>query len=173
MKCKKCNSYFQQHWKGPDGLTHNLAGRLYCLSCRPFKSYCQKTVVPGLFETDTEKLCSNCKTLQPITGFSIRKFKKDGSVMINSHCRVCTVLRNKERRQDFKKRCVEYLGGKCESCGYCKCQTAFDFHHKDSTQKDFDISKMTGHFDIVKKELDKCSLLCSNCHRELHNSLSG
>lgn len=74
------------------------------------------------------------------------------------------------RRKELKMLAVEYLGGKCVRCGYSGCVDVFDFHHTDPTQKEFSISKY-GHtysFDRVKVELDKCELLCSNCHREHH-----
>ena len=74
-------------------------------------------------------------------------------------------------RKQIKKWAVEYKGGKCEKCGYDKCIEALDFHHTDSTPKDFAISDRNLKLDWedIKKELDKCKLLCSNCHREEHN----
>jgi hypothetical protein len=64
---------------------------------------------------------------------------------------------------------IEYKGGKCEKCGYDKCAEALDFHHVDPATKSFSISKAKGNkMDALKKEADKCVLLCSNCHREEH-----
>jgi len=73
-------------------------------------------------------------------------------------------------RKNMKRRAVDYKGGKCQGCGYDKCVEAFDFHHRDPEAKEFGISSM-GHcrsWDKMKAELDKCDLLCSNCHRERH-----
>ena len=66
--------------------------------------------------------------------------------------------------------CIEYKGGKCENCGYNKYEGALEFHHIDVSKKDFSISraKLTSFSDDVKLELDKCRLLCANCHREEH-----
>ena len=75
-----------------------------------------------------------------------------------------------EWRRRTKIKLIKYKGGKCEICGYNKCIDALEFHHKDPKQKDFNISKM-GYgrkFEILLKEVDKCNLLCSNCHREIH-----
>ena len=73
---------------------------------------------------------------------------------------------------DWKKQkkilLVEYKGGKCEKCGYNKCVEALEFHHKDPNEKDFSISSHSYSFDRMKKEVDKCMLVCSNCHREIH-----
>lgn len=72
-------------------------------------------------------------------------------------------------RQNLKKRAVEYKGGKCEKCGYNKYIEALCFHHKDPDKKDFSIgSGDCKAWDKVKIELDKCYLVCSNCHHEIH-----
>lgn len=78
----------------------------------------------------------------------------------------------KNRRLNLKKELVEYKGGKCEICDYDRCIKALEFHHLDPNKKDFAISNC-GLKDIVKlkKEVDKCALLCSNCHREVHDGL--
>jgi len=71
-------------------------------------------------------------------------------------------------KKDKKIKLVEYKGGKCEKCGYDKCIRALDFHHIDPLQKDFDISSNSYSFEKMKKEADKCILVCANCHREIH-----
>lgn len=75
----------------------------------------------------------------------------------------------RERRLRNKLKAIEYLGGECESCGYQKCHASLDFHHKDPLEKDSTIKDLLNHsWKKIQKELDKCMLLCSNCHRELH-----
>lgn len=122
------------------------------------------------------KKCSKCKLLKPITDFSERtKAKTKPNVTHNWYCKICTSLQTKERQRLFKIKCIEYKGGKCEICAYNKCIAAFDFHHTNPTQKEFNISKVrfTKFDERIKIELDKCLLVCSNCHRELHFSGSG
>jgi transcriptional regulator with XRE-family HTH domain len=74
-----------------------------------------------------------------------------------------------KRRTMLKIKSVEYKGGECILCGYNKCIQALDFHHTNPSEKDFTIS---GNYNIswdrIKNELDKCILVCSNCHREIH-----
>ena len=78
----------------------------------------------------------------------------------------------KERLKRIKQKSIDYLGGKCMLCGYDKCIEALEFHHKDPFKKE----KTNGQasvdrrrsFETNKKELDKCILLCANCHREVH-----
>lgn len=74
-------------------------------------------------------------------------------------------------RKRTKIKLVEYKGGKCECCGYSKCIEALEFHHLDPSKKDFQISGTSKSFEVLKKEADKCILVCANCHREIHAGL--
>lgn len=63
-------------------------------------------------------------------------------------------------------------GGKCEKCGYNHNIAALDFHHLNPKEKEFaiDLRKFSNmSLEKLQKELDKCILVCANCHRELHN----
>ena len=78
--------------------------------------------------------------------------------------------KNKNWRTNLKLKCVLYLGGKCAVCGYNKCLGALDLHHKNENEKEFTISGGNlKSFEKLIPELNKCDVLCSNCHRELHN----
>jgi len=74
------------------------------------------------------------------------------------------------RRDKVKNMAIEYKGGACQVCGYHKCKEALEFHHLNSSEKDFGISSKgyTRSWEKVKEELDKCIMLCANCHREVH-----
>jgi transcription elongation factor Elf1 len=88
-------------------------------------------------------------------------------------CRKCLRERNFNRRKELKKLAIEYKGGKCCRCGYNKSMRALIFHHLDSTQKDFGIARIGRDisWEKVKKELDKCILVCSNCHGEIEDEI--
>ena len=75
-------------------------------------------------------------------------------------------------RQRLKARAIEHLGGSCIRCGYKKCAGALEFHHRDPSKKDFGIASgdIKG-WDAVREEIEKCDLLCANCHREVHAGL--
>lgn len=75
-------------------------------------------------------------------------------------------------RKNIKMKMVEYKGGKCEICGYNKCIEALEFHHINPKEKDFSISGGTKSFNSLKSELDKCVLVCANCHREIHSGIT-
>jgi len=74
-----------------------------------------------------------------------------------------------KRRKKLKTLSIEYKGGKCQSCGYKKYEGALELHHINPTQKSFGIGDRgyTRSWEKVKSELDKCVLLCANCHREI------
>ena len=69
---------------------------------------------------------------------------------------------------------VAYKGNKCARCGYDRCIEALEFHHTDPTKKDFGVSSKgyTRNWKRVQEELDKCVMLCANCHREVHAELA-
>ena len=76
-----------------------------------------------------------------------------------------------KRRKQNKLTLVEYKGGKCERCGYCKCIDALEFHHIDPTTKEAKNLGTTAAIAKQKAEADKCILVCANCHREIHHEL--
>lgn len=81
----------------------------------------------------------------------------------------------KRWRKNSKKRMVDAMGGKCQCCTYNKCHDALEFHHLDPTQKDISLGGMRANpkrWSTIILELKKCILLCSNCHREVHEGIT-
>lgn len=78
-----------------------------------------------------------------------------------------SVMRNQKRK---KQHAVDVFGGECCICGYNKCIEALEFHHLDKNEKEEKPSLviLRWSFEKAKKELDKCILVCANCHREIH-----
>lgn len=79
---------------------------------------------------------------------------------------------NIRERRDFKKKCVEYKGGSCFDCDLKpEFVEVYDFHHREAGSKTAQIVYLIGQivsWDKIVLELDKCDLLCSNCHRIQH-----
>jgi len=92
-----------------------------------------------------------------------------------SHCsKRCSVSHYiKNKRLSNKVKAIEYKGGSCERCGYNKSTRALNFHHLNPDEKDFMISDNGNlrSWDKIKVELDKCIMLCANCHMEEHDKL--
>ena len=76
------------------------------------------------------------------------------------------------RALDRKLEFINLKGGCCSKCGYNNNISALEFHHRDSSLKEFslDARKLSNtKKELLLVELDKCDLLCSNCHKEHHN----
>jgi len=82
---------------------------------------------------------------------------------------------DKQRRERVKKYVNNYkLSKGCAICGYRKCAEALVFHHIDNGNKKFDVASVAkngANVGRIKNEIDKCMVLCSNCHAELHTKL--
>ena len=106
-----------------------------------------------------------------IHGETEHTIRKDSGTF---RCKKCVVDSVIKRRKKLRHKAIEYKGGKCQNCGYNKCIDALEFHHIDPSKKEFTIAHVsTPSWDRLKKELDKCILLCSNCHKEEHARLRG
>jgi hypothetical protein len=99
----------------------------------------------------------------------IVEFRNESKTGNHWRCVKCGSEAVQKRRDKIKQMAIEYKGGCCSICGYNKCIKALDFHHLDRTKKEFGIAKngFTRSWERVKAELDKCILVCSNCHREI------
>jgi hypothetical protein len=81
----------------------------------------------------------------------------------------------KNWRKRTKHRLVESLGGKCCCCGYNKCDEALEFHHRDPKEKDIGIGAIRASnisWKRIVEEIRKCTLVCSNCHKEIHRGIT-
>ncbi len=117
------------------------------------------------------KTCSYCTEAKPLTSFHNKKGSKDGK---QSRCIPCNKEASSsmaEAKRQIKTKAVQYKGGSCELCGYDNYQGALEFHHRDPFKKDFHVSGSTVNWEKLVIELNKCSLLCSNCHKEVHAGL--
>ena len=87
-------------------------------------------------------------------------------------CRKCENKRRVALQQKRKIEAIEYKGGQCSVCGYKTFYGALEFHHVEPEEKEADWKNMQNwSLANIKRELDKCILVCSNCHRELHNEI--
>ena len=128
-----------------------------------------------------EKKCYVCKKIKSVSEFYRNRANKDG---LSTRCKICDKKKSKERFEgeehqylltESRKRYMKIrqyvlnykLSKGCAFCGYNKYAEALDFHHNGN--KEFCIAtKNTLSLKRLKKEMDKCMILCANCHRELH-----
>lgn len=79
-------------------------------------------------------------------------------------------LRMVRSRAEKKQKAVDYMGNKCLDCQQNFPNCCYDFHHLDPTKKDLSLSQLVGSrsWEKILIELEKCVMLCSNCHRIRH-----
>lgn len=155
-QCRKCAAKFANYAK-IDGKTHNLKNRKYCLVCSPFGKHNTSQIEKPKIVDCVCLLCKRTYSYQRGNGHTKTK---------------CNSCKTNARRLESKKRAITYKGGKCQACSYNRCFDALSFHHLDPKKKDFKIS--SNHcrsWKIIKKELDKCVLLCVRCHAEVHANM--
>jgi len=134
-----------------------------------------KTEIIELYKSSNGNLNITANRFNLVSKWAIRNFLQKENLY--GKIKAKETLQEKSRRKSLhvinwkrnrKIELVKYKGGKCEKCGYDKCIEALEFHHKDPSQKDFNISSHSYSSKRMKDEADKCLLLCSNCHREEH-----
>jgi len=78
--------------------------------------------------------------------------------------------RRAEFRRKNKTKAVEFMGNKCFRCGQSFPDCCYDFHHKDPLDNN-EIPSGILHcsWKRIIEELSKCIMVCSNCHRIIHN----
>lgn len=155
--CLSCGASFKS-WLEIDGRWRNLTSRKFCLTCSPFKHH------------NTKQLNLKTGKIEPrepiLTCLLCGKLKK-----IKDRRRHCQACNTKIRRYRLKLWAVHYKGGYCKHCKGVFNLHAFEFHHPNDN-KEFTIGQMSNKsIDILKKEIDKCDLLCSNCHRIAHSGI--
>lgn len=106
-------------------------------------------------------------------GETIFAARSDGRGGIKWRCLKCETEAVQKRRDKLKIMAIAYKGGKCQCCGYDNYSGALEFHHINQDEKDFAISAKgyTRSWEKNKEELNKCVLVCANCHREIHGSI--
>jgi len=130
------------------------------------------------------KHCTKCDTTKPVEDFH---WKNKAKEIRNRVCKVCSTeyarsyyhagekvnqiarsyTNNKKIRQEFRDWKAQQ---ECKVCGEDAAE-CLDLHHLDPNQKDFTIGNniITHGRKKLWEEVDKCVVLCSNCHRKVHS----
>ncbi len=147
-----------------------------CIKCKKAirKGTLARRAAPTLFFDGEQKECGRCGHIQPLIKFDRDRSNNTG---YNSWCKRCKKeLRghlNGTYAPEFKRELADLLGGECSLCGYKTYLTAMQFHHVEPTKKETLISILLKRYNkvnsVILSELDKCCLLCANCHMALHS----
>ena len=126
------------------------------------------------------KYCPGCDQALAFGEFGRKQSSGDG---MNDYCRACTRAiandqnhkhgeRKAHQRKGFKRELVAMLGGECVRCGYKEFISGLDFHHVNENEKERNLAtnlqKSEQGKQVILQEVDKCALLCRNCHSAYH-----
>lgn len=156
-KCQKCQQEFESKVE-IEGKIRNLQNRRFCLQCSPFGKH--NTVDLSTDNKEKNQHCKECNRY-----FQVDRAKGHRRKICNS----CCVMKAQRRKKQIA---IDEYGGKCIKCGYNKCIDALEFHHREGKEESPAYIICRWSLERAKIELDKCDLLCSNCHREEHARLN-
>ena len=126
------------------------------------------------------KTCSKCHIIKPYEEFGKVNKNKDG---YNGKCKLCkreydnTFHKNRtledktlkyekqiNRLKEIRKFLSNYMDDKsCKHCGDHR-KVVLEFHHL--RDKNFNLADgIKKSINTIKKEIEKCEILCANCHR--------
>lgn len=135
-------------------MVDNLQNRKFCLSCSPFKEHNTKDLNKKRFKY------THSRDYQLMSPEEKKVFNKS------------TMAQLRIRRLDRKSELILSKGGCCQKCGYKKNYAALQFHHRNPKEKLFglDVRNIGGrNLQEIVIEVNKCDLLCANCHAEHHH----
>jgi len=147
-KCRKCGDTIPG-WITIEGKQKNLQNRKFCLNCSPFGNH-------------------NTSPNDPIKRVK-REWKN-----YSKECKNNAIKAKQEKRWRIRTELYQFKGGKCKICGYAN-ENSLSFHHRDPSTKSFNLC--INNFgnrtkEKLYEEVEKCDLLCLNCHVELEDKIS-
>lgn len=120
-----------------------------------------------------DKKCPKCETVKPLTEFYKRSNRND----YGGYCKSCSNNYHTQRVKEVKLKMIEYKSNQCNDCGLKhedSHYSVFEFHHLDPKEKDPNFDRIKYQKWVkIKDELDKCVMLCANCHRLKHAQIEG
>jgi predicted transcriptional regulator len=158
-----------------DGLSQRQISSLYSISQSTVKYWLKKYGLKtklNQYNTNIDnvefKKCPVCNQTKTIDSYYKRSSRKDNA----GYCKECSNNYHSNRIKNIKIRMIEYKGNECVDCGLNIVDShysVFDFHHLNSNEKDVNFKRIKYQsWNKIVAELDKCVLLCANCHRLRH-----
>lgn len=126
------------------------------LNCS-YENICIKTELDQYLEDNSKVYCNSCHKIVDIdeaySNTNPHRIKK---------CKSCS----KQQREDKNSYMTKFKKDGCCICGETDI-ACLDFHH--IRDKKCQVSHMlTYSYNKIEEEINKCVILCSNCHRKLH-----
>jgi len=143
---------------------------IYTFSCGTEVKGCGKCMswLPlGSFSKDSSSktgYCYWCKDCSSkVTRSHYKRWKEDEDWVDSKR------KKGRDLARESKSRAVDYMGNKCHDCGVSYPDFVYDFHHlSGDTKVDNPSAILKRNWEAAKEELDKCIMVCANCHRKRH-----
>ena len=119
-----------------------------------------------------QRTCRTCKKTKGSEHFQL-KVSKSGEPGWPLDCRKCVYAATSVRQADRRERLARIKAATgCERCGISDSRV-LQFDHKDPYSKSFNVSQgLCKGWDVLLAEIEKCRVLCANCHI-IHTLSSG
>jgi hypothetical protein len=115
-------------------------------------------------------VCRYCSVAQPDKCFEVCRVV-NGKTYRRRKCQRCKQAAQRMRRARIKRWVDEYKKAqRCARCGFADYR-ALQFHHRDRGEKEVAVAEMARaglSLDSIKREIEKCEVLCANCHCIAH-----
>ena len=117
-------------------------------------------------KTLQKSVCDDCKKVFQHNLFDNQPYNYGFSL--------CSLCKRKAKRLTLRISAANYKNNQCEICGLKRKSIddleIFDFHHINKDDKLFELGDKIADksWENIKAELDKCMMLCANCHRKQH-----
>lgn len=126
---------------------------------------------------ENKKYCARCKEIKLLSFFGNHISTSDG---YRRWCKDCEAYSAVDRqsyyqqyRADKREKLDEYKSKKgCIICNEVDPR-CLQFHHRDPSTKTYTISRLysgTWGWDRIFEEIEKCDVMCANCHLKFHRS---
>jgi hypothetical protein len=117
-----------------------------------------------LREGVNSKVCVNCKELKLFAEFHTDNASSD---KLKRRCKQCRCVAER-RRKDTKRTFISSFKDSCQKCDDGRSYV-LTFHHLEPANKKFNLSDGRHYTkEAILKEIEKCVVLCANCHQEFH-----
>ena len=122
----------------------------------------QKPFGSGYMPSKSSYRCGKCSETNPAKFYGHKR----------RMCGACHNAYNIKQGQDKRLRAVKELGGRCLTCGFDRYPCSLDILHKNPKAKDPNFRSLRGwSWEHIQIELQKCVLVCKNCHAAIHAGL--
>ena len=174
-KCKIDKPHSEYHMRTDKGYTYPKS---YCKQCSRISNNRYDKCQCGSPKDTRSEHCAKCSSknrikkqhICPCGESDLSKFYAKSKGRMQHHCKKCHNSYTIKRWVDIKIKAISYKDGKCNRCGFSSHHySVYEFHHIKGQEKTHDWNKLRKcKWETIKSELDKCEMLCANCHRIEH-----